>query len=131
MSDESAATSRPQPASVKPAQPLRTLGDLRRQLGTPAPRELASARRFRAVWADLQANERVGEALARRPRNAGPLNSHALVLQLVSSLQATSPAYLRRVVDLVETMGWLERASERPTTAARKKATSAAARRRR
>ncbi|MGZ5181522.1 MAG: DUF2894 domain-containing protein [Ramlibacter sp.] len=135
MSDKraSAAVAKPQPATAMPAQALRSLGDLRRQHGAfaPAPRELASVRRFRAVWADLQANQRVGEALARRPRNAGPLNSHALVLQLVDSLQATSPAYLRRLVDLVETMGWLERASERPATKTRKPASSAAAKRRR
>ena len=81
--------------------------------GTP---ELSSVRRFRQAWGQLQAVDRVAQALARKPRNAGPLNSHALVLQTFALLQAASPQYLRRVVDVVETMHWLERATDPPAT---------------
>lgn len=79
--------------------------------------ELSSVRRFRQAWSRLQAVDRVAQALARKPRNAGPLNSHALVLQTFALLQAASPEYLRRVVDVVETMHWLERATETPASA--------------
>ena len=78
--------------------------------------ELSSVRRFRQTWGQLQAVDRVAQALARKPRNAGPLNSHALVLQTFALLQAASPQYLRRVVDVVETMHWLERATDAPAT---------------
>lgn len=84
--------------------------------------ELSSVLRFRDSWARTQAVDRVAQALARKPRNAGPLNSHALVLQTFSLLQAASPAYLRRVVDVVETLHWLERAAETPASTARKTA---------
>ena len=70
--------------------------------------------RFRQAWAQTQAVDRVAQALARKPRNAGPLNSHALVLQTFVLLQAASPQYLRGVVDVVETMHWIERATEAP-----------------
>ena len=78
--------------------------------------ELSSVRRFRQAWGQLQAVDRVAQALARKPRNAGPLNSHALVLQTFALLQAASPQYLRRIVDVVETMHWLERATDAPAT---------------
>ena len=78
--------------------------------------ELSSVRRFRQAWGQVQAVDRVAQALARKPRNAGPLNSHALVLQTFALLQASSPQYLRRVVDVVETMHWLERAIDAPAT---------------
>ena len=81
--------------------------------------ELSSVRRFRQAWGQLQAVDRVAQALARKPRNAGPLNSHALVLQTFALLQAASPQYLRRVVDVVETMHWLERATDAPASGAR------------
>ncbi|WP_427912587.1 DUF2894 domain-containing protein [Ramlibacter sp. MMS24-I3-19] len=76
--------------------------------------ELSSVRRFRQAYARLQVVDRVAQALARKPRNAGPLNSHALVLQTFALLQAASPDYLRRMVGVIETMHWLERATETP-----------------
>lgn len=79
--------------------------------------ELASVRRFRLAWGRHQAVDRVAAALARKPRNAGPLNSHALVLQTFALLQAASPEFLRRVVGVVETLHWLERAGEAPAAA--------------
>jgi hypothetical protein len=48
----------------------------------------------------------------RKPANAGPLNSHALVLQTLSLMRDLSPDYLRRFVAGVEALQWLERASE-------------------
>lgn len=79
--------------------------------------ELSSVHRFRQAWGRNQAVDRVAQALARKPRNAGPLNSHALVLQTFALLQAASPEYLRRVVGVVETLHWLERAGEAPAPA--------------
>ena len=124
-------TGRQTPASPSPRARLRALSHSAGAPPSLATRELASARRFRQAWIGLRAADRVDQALARRPRNAGPLNSHALVLQTLATLQAISPGYVRRIVDLVETLDWLERAGERPAgTARRKPATSAAAKRR-
>ena len=122
------------PAGAAPPLPLAALRALSHRPGATPPnarRELASVRRFRQAWIGLHAADRVDQALARRPRNAGPLNSHALVLQTLATLQAISPGYVRRFVDLVETLDWLERAGERPAGSTRRKpATSAAAKRR-
>lgn len=74
------------------------------------PGELAAARRFRAAWSLARAQDQVGLAVARRPANAGPLNSHALVLESLGLMQALSPEYLRRFLAQVESLQWLEQA---------------------
>jgi hypothetical protein len=80
--------------------------------GEPPPAdELASARRFRSAWHQTRADEQVRQAVARKPANAGPLNSHVLVLQSLAMLQELSPAYLRRFVVQVEALQWLEQAA--------------------
>ena len=79
---------------------------------THDPDELANARYFRRAWARGRTLEQVEQALVRKPANAGPLNSHALVLQTLSLMRDLSPDYLRRFVAGVEVLQWLERASE-------------------
>ncbi|MEJ8836085.1 DUF2894 domain-containing protein [Ramlibacter sp. AN1133] len=74
--------------------------------------ELASARRFRQAWQASRTLQQVEQALERKPANAGPLNSHALVLQSLALMRALSPAYLRRFVGLAETLQWLEAARD-------------------
>lgn len=76
--------------------------------------ELASARRFREAWSLLQAENKLDLASLRRPANAGPLNSHALVLESLERVHALSPAYLRRLLAQVDTLQWLEQAALRP-----------------
>lgn len=100
------------PARSEPAAP-----------GTPTPREeLASARRFRQAWTRRRSLEQVQRAVARAPANAGPLNSHALVLQSLALARELSPAYLRRVLAQVESLQWLERAREKYPMQASKQA---------
>ncbi len=76
--------------------------------------ELASARRFREAWGLYQAENKLDLASLRRPANAGPLNSHALVLESLERVHALSPAYLRRLLAQVDTLQWLEQAALRP-----------------
>ena len=71
--------------------------------------ELPSVGRFREAWARSQATVDVQRALVRVPANAGPLNSHALVLQSFALLQELSPEALRRMVEVVEALDTLER----------------------
>jgi hypothetical protein len=73
------------------------------------PDELPSARAFRKAWARGRTLEQLEQALFRKPANAGPLNSHALVLQTLTLMRDLSPEYLRRFVGAVETLQWLER----------------------
>ena len=74
--------------------------------------EMASVHRFREAWSRIAAEDQVIEAVERGPANAGPLNSHMLVLRTLSLLRGLSPDYLRRFVSQVETLQWLEQASQ-------------------
>lgn len=80
--------------------------------GEPAqdPDELTSARRFRAAWDSGRTLDQVAQAIARRPAQAGPLNSHMLVLQSLGMMRELSTDYLRHFLVHVETLQWLEQA---------------------
>lgn len=114
----------PTPARSEAARsPLQELNERIRhareqRLGPAAPgerrdaEELASARRFRQAWERSRMLDQVQQAVARKPANAGPLNSHALVLKTLDLLRDLSPEYLARFVEQVETLQWLEAARE-------------------
>ena len=72
--------------------------------------ELRSAQRFRETWERLGAEEAVVKATHRAPENAGPLNSHMLVLRTLALMRELSPHYLRRFLSHTETLLWLEQA---------------------
>lgn len=75
--------------------------------------------RFRDTWAHLAAEQQLARAAARGPDNAGPLNSHRLVLHSLGLMQTLSPAYLRRFLSHVDTLLWLEQASPLPPVEAK------------
>jgi hypothetical protein len=77
------------------------------------PNELASVRRFRQAWSSNQIHDKVEQAVSRKPANAGPLNSHLLVLHSLAMLGELSDAYLRRFLVQVESLQWLDQASEK------------------
>ena len=83
--------------------------------GPEAAQELASVRRFRQTWQRFAAEDRVLQAVGRAPANAGPLNSHRLVLRSLELLHGLSPHYLNRFVSQVETLQWLEQAGPHVT----------------
>ena len=75
--------------------------------------ELRSVRRFRRLWGSVEALQQLDHAAARRPANAGPLNSHVLVLRSLALMRELSPDYLRRFLVRIEALQWLERAAEK------------------
>lgn len=83
------------------------------------PGDSPSLLRFRETWAHMAAETQVARAASRAPDNAGPLNSHMLVLRSLALMQAASPHYLRRFLSHVDTLLWLERASPLATTEAK------------
>ncbi|MDP3832503.1 MAG: DUF2894 domain-containing protein [Hydrogenophaga sp.] len=99
--------------------PLPPLGQLNQYIalatGTAREtrRELRSAQGFRESWARIRAEEDVALALQRGPENAGPLNSHMLVLRTLGLLRGLSPDYLRRFMAHADTLLWLDQASDR------------------
>lgn len=82
--------------------------------------EMKSLRRFREAWSRISAEDQVDQALGRGPENAGPLNSHMLVLRSLALMRKLSPDYLRRFLSQLDTLLWLDQASQRkqPTTPA-------------
>ena len=58
--------------------------------------DMKSVRQFSEVWSKISADQQVVQALHRAPENAGPLNSHKLMLRSLGLMRALSPDYLRR-----------------------------------
>jgi len=83
--------------------------------------ELRSAAAFHESWARLSAVEAVHQAVRRGAENAGPLNSHMLVLRTLGLLTELSPDYLRRFMAHTEALLWLDDASARLKPAAKAK----------
>jgi hypothetical protein len=106
------------PARVHAAARARQLPQLPR---APDSTEMGSVVRFRRSWANGRAQESVAAATARKPRNAGPLNSHMLVLQALDMMQALPGDYLRRFLTHIETLQWLETAQAQGSPAGKPK----------
>ncbi|HEY3047818.1 MAG TPA: DUF2894 domain-containing protein [Polaromonas sp.] len=77
--------------------------------------EMASVRRFREAWSRIAAEDQVDQAVGRGPVNAGPLNSHMLVLRSLALMRKLSPDYLRRFLSHVDTLLWLDQANQKYT----------------
>ncbi|MGE5452760.1 MAG: DUF2894 domain-containing protein [Acidobacteriota bacterium] len=73
---------------------------------------LKSVRRFGQVWAKIAADQQVDQAMKRGPENAGPLNSHMLVLRAMALMRQLSPDYLRHFLPQVDTLLWLEQINQ-------------------
>lgn len=70
-----------------------------------APRtELKSVQQFRNTWSKLSAQKQVSQALGQAPKNAGPINSHMLVLRSLELMRNISPDYLNRFMSYADTL---------------------------
>ncbi len=69
---------------------------------------LKSAAVFQRTWSRLRLDQQLAQALEQAPENAGPLNSHSLVLRALRLMRDISPDYLERLFEYVETLLWLE-----------------------
>jgi hypothetical protein len=95
-----------------------------------APVELKALRTFRATWSRLSVDRQLRRSLAKPPENAGPLNSHLLVLRALALMDETAPAYLQRLMGHVETLLWLDQAGSGPLAVPAKSIRSERARQR-
>lgn len=79
--------------------------------------ELKSLRYFRRTLSKLSVERQLSRALAQAPENAGPLNSHFLVLQTLTLMRDVAPAYLEQFMSYVDALLWLDQAdnSGKPT----------------
>lgn len=73
--------------------------------GNAGPRsELKAIRHFRNTWAKLSVDKQVARALEHAPKNAGPINSHMLVLRSLTLMRDISPDYLNRFMSYADTL---------------------------
>lgn len=78
--------------------------------------ELKSVRYFRDTWSKLSVDQQLAQALAQAPENAGPLNSHLLVLRAFERMRDLSPDYLNRFMSYVDALLWLDQADSSKAT---------------
>lgn len=72
--------------------------------------ELKSLRYFRSTWSRLSVDQQLSHAFEQAPENAGPLNSHFLVLQSLRLMRDISPEYLAQCMSYVDALLWLDQA---------------------
>lgn len=82
--------------------------------------ELKSVRYFRDAWSRLSVEQQVSHSFSSAPENAGPLNSHLLVLKAMELMRDTAPEYLSHFITYADSLLWLEQAM---TTLPAKKST--------
>lgn len=77
--------------------------------------EMKSVRHFRQAWSRICAEDQVEQAVEQGPENAGPLNSHMLVLRSLALMRQLSPDYLQRFLSHVDSLLWLAQVNPNPT----------------
>ncbi len=79
--------------------------------------EMKSVHQFKQAWSKISTEEKVTQALTQGPENAGPLNSHRLVLRTLALMRDLSPSYLQRFMSHIDTLLWLDKVNLKPTPA--------------
>ena len=87
--------------------------------------DLKTVRESRATWARMSVDKQLAQAMKQAPINAGPINSHMLVIRSLALMQAISPDYLNHFVSYVDTLLLLEPV-EKEAPVRRKKAAKSA-----
>lgn len=82
-----------------------------------SPAELKTIRNFRNTWSKLSVDKQVAKALEQAPKNAGPINSHMLVLRSLALMRDISPDYLNRFISYADALLCLDQGEkEKPGT---------------
>lgn len=66
---------------------------------------------FRQQLGKIRVQQQVSRAIAQAPHNAGPINSHMLVLRSLGVMRDLSPDYLNRFMGYIDTLLWLDEAT--------------------
>jgi hypothetical protein len=83
--------------------------------------ELKTIRNFRNTWAKLSVDKQVAQALEQAPKNAGPINSHMLVLRSLALMRDISPDYLNRFMSYADTLLCLDQGEKEKPVAPKKR----------
>ena len=69
---------------------------------------------FRRQLRRISVQKQVSQAIAQAPQNAGPINSHMLVLRALGLMRDISPDYLNRFMNYVDTLLCLDESERQP-----------------
>jgi len=83
-------------------------------------RELKTTRYFRNTWSKLSVDKQVTQAIKQAPKNAGPINSHMLVLRSLALMREISPDYLNRFTSYVDALLCLDQCNKEKHVTAKK-----------
>lgn len=114
-------------ATLKTSSSGASLGALTRYMAQHAPdhgsasvavsvgshSELKTMRYFRNTWSKLSVEKQVTQALGQAPKNAGPINSHMLVVRSLALMREISPDYLNRYMSYVDTLLCLDQGDKK------------------
>ncbi|MFM7025379.1 MAG: DUF2894 domain-containing protein [Limnohabitans sp.] len=118
---ELASQARPAPARTPSPSPLALL---LQDMASPAAASTASpaagssraenprVRQLRTQLRKISLQKQVSQAIAQAPQNAGPINSHMLVLRALGLMREISPDYLNRFMAYADTLLNLEEAGQ-------------------
>lgn len=112
---------------VTPHDPRTSLGELVRAMAHQTPDkaeghgeshggsrpELKTMRHFRNTWSKLSVEKQLTQALGQAPKNAGPINSHMLVVRSLALMREISPDYLNRYMSYVDTLLCLDQSDQK------------------
>lgn len=106
--------SRPGPSPLGTLVNDMTRPALAAQLGKPSNwrPDKPHIQQFRQQLGKIRVQKQVSLAIAQAPQNAGPINSHMLVLRSLGLMRDLSPEYLSRFMGYVETLLCLDEAGQ-------------------
>ena len=135
-SQPSSVTGTATATDVSSPSPLAQLLQDLAPLEAPATRDFASqrtwpaenprVRQLRKTLSQLKVQKQVTQAMAQAPENAGPINSHMLVLRSLGLMRELSPDYLNRFMRYTDTLLSLEAAARLKPLAKKSTGTSKA-----
>ena len=74
--------------------------------------ESPQVQQFKKQLNKISVQKQVKQAIAMAPQNAGPINSHMMVLRSLGLMRDASPDYLNRFINYVDTLLSLEEAGK-------------------
>lgn len=82
--------------------------------------EFRTIRNFKDTLSKLSVHKQVAQALEQAPRNAGPINSHMLVLRSLALMRDISPDYLNRFISYADALLCLDQGDKEKAAASAK-----------
>jgi hypothetical protein len=115
--NETATSSQALNAGPSPLAELLQVMKQNQALATPSPsgewrQENPRIQQFRKQLGRISVQKKITQAIAQAPQNAGPINSHMLVLRSLGIMREVSPDYLNRFMAHLDTLLCLDQAGQ-------------------